>query len=148
MVDLSTQILAKRTRILAGGIAVLLVVGFILWGEEPGFVEVERLKAYERHAERSERNREYFEERYQRLSPELKTKGAIFQALGLPQPASVAPHVDGGQAASIALPDKYSRLILVWDAAGEVREFDWKIDSPASDQASWQQHLDSFDVSE
>ncbi|HKK18123.1 MAG TPA: hypothetical protein VJ952_05525 [Opitutales bacterium] len=144
------QILAKRTRIIAVAALLLMIIAFFTREKEPSFLEVERQKAFQRHADTSNRARLDFGERYNRLSPEEKRADAIFQALDLPEPSSFKPISlrEGHHEAIVDLPDKYSRLILEWDTSGKPNGYAWEGVSPAANNVSWKAHLESFAVGE
>lgn len=143
------KIETKHKRILIAGLVLLLIgVGFLVHDDEPSFLEVERLKAFERHSEISEGGRQTFDARYQRLPPESKTPEAIARALELEEPLKLEPRPDGGHEAHINVEGRYAQLTLKWDAQGQPEGYTWEIQSHAVDSATWAKHLESFSVNE
>ncbi len=135
----------NTNRLFVVAVAAVLLVGSVLtvliwWGQRPDPSELARSQAFEQHAAICERARESFERRYGRLPPESRTADAIASALDLKPPLKMVPRSNGGHEARIEMPDKYSRLILMWDDGGHPQGYAWEIRTPAANNVSWAEH--------
>ena len=132
------------------GVAVILLIGTVsvalIWrGERLAPIEQNRRQMFEQHATISEQARESFDQRYNRLPPESKATDELARALELKTSLTLVPRSDGGREARIDMPDKYARLILMWDNSGKSLGYAWEIQTPAANNVSWARYLATQD---
>lgn len=123
-------------------VVIILLIG-LSHSECVDSIEQERRQTFEKHASISEQARQSFNDLYNQLSRDSKSPDKIALALELKKSLNLASRINGGLEARVMMPDRYSRLILMWDDSGNSMGYAWEIETPAANNVSWAKYLAS-----